>query len=177
MIHVEKIEKTEKQEKGQPMKLEFLNEIRTVDTIEMVREIEVGFFDKTGGEYWLTYGSDERIIKLVKEMLDELEWYEILDEAFAQNPLGLYPYNPWCDAGTDERYFTEILLEYHIALNDSGVIEFSNSKESPLYEFFLKNSDGYGKNISVAINGVLHAMRYIIAANFMDTQFAERYMR
>lgn len=159
------------------MELEFLNEIRTVDTIEMVREIEASFFDKTGGEYWFTYGNDERIIKLAKEMLEEVTWYEILDEAFAQNPLGLYPYYPWCDAGTDERYLTKTLLQHHIAFNDNGVIEFSNSKESPLYGFFLKNSDGYGKNISVAINGILHAMRYIIAANFMDTQFAKRYMR
>lgn len=170
-------EKTEKQEKGMPMELAFLKEIRTVDTIEMIREIEARLFDKTGGEYWLSYGNDERIIKLVRELLDEVSWYEVLDMAYAQNPLGLYPYAPWSDTSTDEEYLTKTILKYHVKFTDDGVVEFYNPTDSPFYQFFLKYKDGYGKNISTAINSILHAIRYIIAENFMDAQFAERYMR
>ena len=173
MTYTEKINKIDKLEKGMPMELEFLNEIRTVDTIEIVRNMENNWF----GEFNLTYGNDATILRLVKDIFDELTWYEIMDEAWAQNPLGMYARLPWQDIDENGDNITKALLKNHIRLTDDGIVEFYNPTDSPLYQFFLKHRTGYGKNISTSINGLLHAIRYIIAANFRDAEFARNNMQ
>ena len=155
--------------------LKFIDELITINAVDLVHKIERDVAEFNGHEWILTFGNNNDIIYKVNEIIDNIDnydWAYIMHKHISMMPY--YPLYPWLDISDNEDTITDILLEHHIRVNKNGIVEFYNHTKSPLYRFFLKYRDGYGGNISYSINTVMQTLEKLIEDVMLDEYYIER---
>jgi len=80
---------------------------------------------------------------------------------------GFLTQEPFCDLNKSEEEILNMIVENHIkSVNFS--LQFVYNDKSPLHEFFMENSDGYGGNIEYSINVLMSFL-----AKYIKKQFAK----
>lgn len=154
--------------------LEFTKELYRLDAVELVNETinEINEYNHNG--YSFTLGSKDKIVELVRELVDATQWVEVVEADIYMGILSLYTYFPWREIGSNEDYITKLIVDNHIRVDRDGWVEFYNPTKSPLYRFFLKHREGYGGNISSSINSILLAIKRVIERDIRSEWFLDK---